>query len=210
MERTSRIPSSVFFGSAFATILTPGPNMLYVGTTGAQRGPSAGALAALGVVLGGVCYTLTTAIGVSAAMAARPALLTVIRAAGILYLVFLGARLLLRARDTSPTPPVSNATGQAFRGGLIIALTNPQLAMFFLAFLPQFITPAGGAVWLQLLLLGLTFNCCALAVNLVNAALTGYLGRAQLGGVRFRQVMRAVAGTAFLALAVKSAVSLIH
>jgi threonine/homoserine/homoserine lactone efflux protein len=183
--------------------------MLYVGTTGAQRGPSVGALAALGVVLGGVGYTLTTAIGVSAAMAAHPALLTVIRGAGILYLIFLGVRLLLRARDTSPTPPVSNATGQAFRGGLIISLTNPQLAMFFLAFLPQFITPAGGAVWLQLLLLGLTFNCCALAVNLINATLTGHLGRAQLGGVRFRQVMRAVAGTAFLALAVKSAVSLI-
>jgi threonine/homoserine/homoserine lactone efflux protein len=64
-------------------------------------------------------------------------------------------------------------------------------------------------VWLQLLLLGLTYNCCSLAVNLINATLTGHLGRAQLGGVRFRQVMRAVAGTAFLALAVKSAASLI-
>lgn len=184
--------------------------MMYVGTTGAQRGPAVGALAAVAVVLGGVAYTLTTAIGVSAAMAAHPALLTVIRAAGICYLVFLGVRLWLRARDTSPTPPVPDATGHAFRGGLIIALTNPQLAMFFLAFLPQFITSTGGAVWLQLLLLGLTFNCCSLAVNLTNAMLTGYLGRAQLGGVRFRQVMRAVAGTAFLVLAVRSTVSLLR
>ncbi|MGH7524224.1 MAG: LysE family translocator [Gemmatimonadales bacterium] len=199
---------SAFFGYAFATILTPGPNMMYVGTTAAQRGPGVGALAALAVVLGGVAYTLTTAIGVSAAMAAHPALFTVIRGAGILYLVFLGVRLWIRARDTSPTPAAPDAGGKAFGGGLIISLTNPQLAIFFLAFLPQFVTTTGGPVWLQLLLLGLTFNCCSLVVNLVNATLTGHLGRAQLGGVRFRQVMRAIAGTAFLVLAVKSAIAL--
>ena len=199
----------MFFGTAFITILTPGPNMMYVGTTAAQRGPRAGALAALGVVLGGVCYTLTTALGVTAAMAAHPSVLTLIRSAGIVYLVYLGLRLLWRARDPSPAPPVPDAAGRAFRGGLIISLTNPQLAIFFLAFLPQFVSPAAGAVWLQLLLLGLTFNFCSLMVNLANAMITGRLGRAQLGDPRFRQAIRALAGGAFLFLAVRSALSLL-
>lgn len=183
--------------------------MMYVGTTAAQRGPAAGVLAAFAVVLGGVCYMVTTALGISAAMATHPAVFIVIRAGGIVYLAYLGARLLLRARDAAPTPPVPDAAGRAFRGGLIISLTNPQLALFFVAFLPQFITPDGGAVWLQLVLLGLTFNCCSLLANLANAMLTGYLGRAQLGGAAFRQVMRAIAGAAFIYLAVRSAVSLL-
>ena len=195
----------MFFGTAFATILTPGPNMMYVGTTGAQRGPAVGALAACAVVLGGMCYTVATAIGISAAMAAHPAVFTVIRAAGIVYLVYLGVRLLNRARDTTPVPPVPHASGRAFRGGLLISLTNPQLATFMLAFLPQFVVAGHGAVWFQLLQLGLTFNGCALLVMLGVGTLTGAAGGAQLGGVWFRQVMRAVAGIAFLLLAFLSA-----
>lgn len=184
--------------------------MMYVSTTGAQRGPAAGVVAAVAVVLGGVTYTVATAIGISAAMAAHPAVFNVIRAMGIIYLVYLGTRLLLRARDTTPLPVVPDASGRAFRGGLIISLTNPQLAVFFLAFLPQFITSDGKPAWLQLLLLGLAFNFCSLVVNLVNAMLSGYLGQAQIGGVRFRQVMRAIAGSAFLFLAISSAAALIR
>ncbi len=202
--------TGVFFGTAFATILTPGPNMMYVGTNGAQRGPAAGAVAAVAVVLGGVVYTVTTAIGVSAAMAARPAILTVIRVAGVVYLAYLGVRLLRRAADRTPAAPVAVSNRGAFRGGLIISLTNPQLALFFLAFLPQFITTNGGPVWWQLLSLGLVFNACSLLVNLSNAMLTGFAGRIATGGIRFRQVMRAVTGAAFLLLAAKSAAGLLR
>jgi threonine/homoserine/homoserine lactone efflux protein len=201
--------TGAFFLWAFSTILTPGPNMMYVGTTGAQRGPAMGALAALAVVLGGVCYTVATAIGISAVLAAQPALFTVIRVAGILYLTFLGVRLLIRARDASPPAPVANAGAQTFRGGLLISLTNPQLATFMLAFLPQFVVPARGPVWLQLLELGLTFNFCALAVMLCVGTLSGEAGRARIAGIRFRQVMRAIAGVAFLLLAARSARALV-
>lgn len=202
--------TGVFFGTAFATILTPGPNMMYVGTNGAQRGPAAGAVAAVAAVLGGVVYTLTTAIGVSAAMAVHPAILTVIRACGVVYLAYLGGRLLRHARDRTSSAPVATSNRSAFRGGLIISLTNPQLALFFLAFLPQFVTPNGGPVWWQLLSLGMVFNFCALLVNLSNAMITGLAGRVATGGVRFQLVMRAVTGVAFLLLAVKSAVGLLH
>jgi threonine/homoserine/homoserine lactone efflux protein len=183
--------------------------MVYVGTTGGERGPAMGALAACSVVLGSVCYTITTAVGISAAMAAYPAIFTAIRSAGIGYLVYLGIRLLNRVRDTSPPEPVPNAGGRTFRTGLLISLTNPQLATFFLAFLPQFIVPGDGPVWLQFLRLGLTFDCCSFLVMLTIGTLTGAAGRAQLGGTHFRQVMRAVAGLAFIGVAVRSAVALL-
>src|SRR5579872_6594786 len=70
----AKILTGVFFGTAFSTILTPGPNMMYVGTTGAQRGAATGILAALAIVLGGVCYTVMTAVGISAVIAAQPAI----------------------------------------------------------------------------------------------------------------------------------------
>jgi len=201
------ILTGVFFGTAFATILTPGPNMMYTGTAGAQRGPAAGLYAALALALGGACYTVATALGISAVMHAYPALFTAIRVAGIGYLTFLGIRLLLRVRDTSPLPELPDAASRAFRGGLIIALTNPQLATFFVAFLPQFVVAGEGPVWRQLLELGFTFNLCAFGALCTVGVTAGLVGRAQLAGPRFRQVMRAIAGTAFILLAVKSAIA---
>ncbi|MGH7581832.1 MAG: LysE family translocator [Gemmatimonadales bacterium] len=189
-------------------MLTPGPNMMYTATTGAQRGPAAGVLAAAAVALGGACYTIATALGISAAMHAYPAVFTVIRIAGIGYLSFLGVRLLLRVRDTTPLPEVPDAAGRAFRGGLVIALTNPQLATFFLAFLPQFVVSGDGPVWRQLLELGFTFNLCAFIAVCTVGVVTGFAGRTQLVGPRFKQVMRAIAGIAFILLAVKSAIAL--
>jgi threonine/homoserine/homoserine lactone efflux protein len=183
--------------------------MVYVGTTGGERGPGTGALAASSVVLGSVCYTIATAIGISAAMAAYPAIFAVIRGAGILYLLYLGFRLLNRARDSTPQAPAPDAKGRTFRTGLIISLTNPQLATFFLAFLPQFVVAGDGPVWLQFLKLGLTFDSCSLLVMLMVGTLTGIAGRANLGGARFHQVMRAVAGLAFIGVAARSAVALL-
>jgi threonine/homoserine/homoserine lactone efflux protein len=183
--------------------------MMYVGTTGAQRGAATGALAALAVVLGGVCYTVMTAVGISALIAAQPAIFIAIRVAGALYLIWLGVRLLRRARDTTPPLPLPDAGTRAFAGGVAIALTNPQLALFFLAFLPQFVVVGDGPIWLQLLKLGLTFNTCTLTVMMTVAVVTGVAGRMQTGGVRFRQVMRAIAGVAFLALAAQTTWKLI-
>jgi threonine/homoserine/homoserine lactone efflux protein len=206
----TRILTGAFFLWAFATILTPGPNMIYVGTTGAERGPPTGLLAACAVVLGGVCYTLMTAAGISAALAAYPGLFNIVRGAGIIYLLYLGVRMLNRARDTTPTPPATpDATRRAFRTGLVISLTNPQLATFFLAALPQFIVASNGPVWAQFLKLGLTFNCCSFLVMSTVGLVTGFGGRVQLGGIRFRQTMRAVAGLAFIAVAVRSAAQML-
>ena len=183
--------------------------MIYTATTGGERGPGGGLLAALSVILGGVCYTIATAIGVSAAMAANPAIFTVIRGAGIIYLIYLGFKQFNKARDTAPPAPVPDGGQGVFRTGFVIALTNPQLATFFLAFLPQFIVAGGEPVWLQFLTLGLMFNCCALLVMSTIGIVTGLAGKVNLGGTRFRQVMRVVAGLAFILVALRSARALL-
>ena len=183
--------------------------MIYTATTGGERGPADGVLAASSVILGGVCYTIATAIGMSAAMAAYPAVFTVIRGTGIIYLIYLGLKQINRARDTTPPAPVPHASGRVFRTGFVIALTNPQLATFFLAFLPQFIVTGDGPIWLQFLKLGLTFNACAFLVMSTIGLVTGFAGKANLGGTRFRQVMRVVAGLAFILVALRSARALL-
>ncbi len=203
------ILTGVFFGTAFSTILTPGPNMIYTATTGGERGPVGGVLAAAAVFLGGVCYTVATAIGISAVMAAYPAAFTAIRVAGIVYLIYLGIKQLNKARDTSAPAPVASASGGVFRTGFLIAITNPQLATFFLAFLPQFIVTDGGPVWLQFLKLGLTFNLCSFVTIGTIGITTGLAGKATIGGARFRQVMRVVAGLAFIVVALRSARALL-
>ena len=183
--------------------------MIYTATTGGERGPAAGVVAASAVFLGGVCYTIATAIGISAVMAAYPAAFAAIRVAGIIYLIFLGIKQLNKARDTSAPAPAPNATGGVFRTGFLIAITNPQLATFFLAFLPQFVVADGGPVWLQFLKLGVTFNLCSFLTIGTIGIVTGFAGKVDVGGTRFRQVMRVIAGLAFIVVALRSARALL-
>ena len=184
--------------------------MIYTATTGGERGPAAGLLAASSIIVGGVTYTIATAIGVSAAMAAYPALFAVLRGVGAVYLVYLGVMQLNKARRPDTPGPVPHATGRVFRTGLIISLTNPQLVTFFLAFLPQFIVADGGSVPRQFLTLGLTFNLCSFLSLCVVGVVAGFAGKANLGGPRFRQVMRVVAGVAFILVAARSARALLR
>jgi len=183
--------------------------MIYTATTGGERGPAGGLLAASAIIVGGVTYTVATAIGVSAMMAAYPAIFVVLRGVGAIYLLYLGLMQLNRARNIDAPVPVTPAPGRVFRTGMIISLTNPQLATFFLAFLPQFIVADGGSVPRQFLTLGLTFNLCSFLTLCVVGVVAGFAGKANLGGPRFRQVMRVVAGLAFILVAARSARALL-
>ena len=155
-------------------------------------------------------YTLTTTLGLSAALVARPALFNSVRVAGIVYIAYLGLRHLSRAWKGGPAPSPPNPTANAFREGLLISLTNPQLALFFLAFLPQFVVPSAGPVAIQMLELGLAFNCCALAMLVTVAMIAGQAGQARVGGEGFRRTMHGITGSVFLLLAIRSARALLR
>ncbi len=162
----------VFLGAALALALTPGPDLLYIATRSASEGRTAGVVSVLGVSLGLMIHTAALALGLSVLLAAVPIAYEVVRWLGAAYLLYLGTRLLVR-----PSP--STFEGEAlplplravFVQGLVTNVLNPKVALFFLAFLPQFVDHAAGPVALQLLLLGLLFNAVGSFVNLLAALL---------------------------------------
>ncbi len=163
--------------ASLAVYLAPGPDMAYIGGTAMSRGMRSGIWAALGTTSGAALQALACAFGVSALFLASPILFEIVRWAGVAYLAYLGIRM-LRAREAgaiadmpAQPPAVLMAKGAA------INILNPKIALFFLAFLPQFADPARGAVSHQLLLLGGLFSFGALIWCLTQAVAFSYAGR---------------------------------
>jgi threonine/homoserine/homoserine lactone efflux protein len=161
----------VFFAATVALNLTPGPDMLYVITRSATEGRAAGVVSALGIATGCVVHTVLVAAGVTGLLAAVPVAYDGLRYLGAAYLVYLGARRLIR-----PGPGGSGGVRAApsglwpvYRQGVLTNVLNPKVALFFLAFLPQFVNPSAVAVSLQLAALGSLFNASGTIVNVAVA-----------------------------------------
>jgi threonine/homoserine/homoserine lactone efflux protein len=193
--------------SALVISLVPGPDMLFVAATGMARGPRAGVAGALGVSGGVLIHTLAAAIGLSALIHSSATVFEAIRWVGIAYLLWL-AFASLRATSSEPPP---GAEAEAESGSLVAVaargaitnLLNPKVILFFLAFLPQFVDPARGAVWAQLLVLGLGFAAVGLAVDATIGLATGR-ARGRLGrSPRVRRAIDRLAALIFVGLAVR-------
>lgn len=183
--------------------------MLYVAGTAAARGRMAGVLAALGVGAGCVFHTLLAALGVSALIAASDLAFTVLKGAGAAYLVWSGLAMLRPRAVSTGSTPSPDRTGHPFWQGALINALNPKVALFFLAFLPQFIDAGAPGQAAALLVLGTLFNIGGTAVNLVVAlAASGVAaGLARGGGGRLGPWLQRVAGAMFVGLGVKLALS---
>ena len=149
----------LFVLAAIVLILTPGQDTLYVLGRSLSGGLRAGVASALGITAGSVVHTLAAAAGLSLLLRAFPPAFVAVKLCGAAYLIYLGARLLL-ARNalhdlTMPSPPSS--ARRAFVQGALSNLLNPKVALFFLAFLPQFIDPQGASKSVAFLTLGATF-----------------------------------------------------
>lgn len=167
---------ALFVGAALLLNLTPGPDMLYVAGTAAARGRLAGVLAALGVGAGCVFHTLLAALGVSALIAASDLAFTALKWAGAAYLVGSGL-VMLRARPAGDAAAVEpKRSGHPFWQGAFINALNPKVALFFLAFLPQFSDPAQGSLTLQMLALGLVFIAQTIVIFGSLALAAGSIG----------------------------------
>ncbi len=165
----------VFSLAALVLVAVPGPNLIYITTRSIGEGRRAGLASALGVESGTLVHVAAAAVGLSALLASSAVAFSVVKYAGAAYLVYLGVRTLLRAEDAGETenlPPSS--LGRAYRQGLLVQLLNPKVALFFLAFLPQFLTPgaAPDVVRAQLLVFGGVFFVVALAMD-IGYALAG-------------------------------------
>ena len=163
-----------FFIATLALNLAPGPDMTYVAARSLGQGRRAGLISALGISAGCLVHIAAASAGVAVLLRAWPRAYTAIRLAGAAYLLYLGISLLWSAGRGDGLRAVSRATDwEIFRQGAITNMLNPKVAMFFLAFLPQFVDPARGPVGLQTLALGLLFNVSGTLVNAAVAWLAG-------------------------------------
>ena len=157
-----------FVGLVLAIAIAPGPNVLFVMTQSAWRGPKAGLLAAAGVETANSVYVLCSAAGLASLIAASGAAFEIIKWAGAAYLLWLGIGLILRPRqafEADTATPAGGGLPAALRRGLLTNLLNPKAAMLYLSLLPQFIKPEHGAVLTQSLVLGGSQIVISLTVN---------------------------------------------
>lgn len=161
-----------FCGASVLLAVTPGPAVLYIVTRTLAQGRRAGLASMAGVALGNLGNALGAALGLAALFAISSLAFTLVKYAGAAYLVFLGIRALRKREDFEIQPFATADWRRIFRDGFVVALLNPKTAIFFAAFLPQFMNPSGSAIG-QSVTLGATFVAIAATTDSTYALLAG-------------------------------------
>jgi threonine/homoserine/homoserine lactone efflux protein len=197
---------ALFCVAALALAVVPGPAVLYIVAQSVDQGRLAGFVSALGIGVGGLVHVLAATIGLSSLLASSATAFTIVKYAGAAYLVFLGIRRLL-TRETAENDIVRapRSRRRLFVDGVVVNVLNPKTALFFIAFLPQFVDPDAGAATLQIFALGLTFVVIALGSDSLWALTAGTLGGWLKQSPAYFAVRRWVTGTVFVALGVSTA-----
>lgn len=176
-----RMPSATtlaaFAGASLLLILLPGPAMFFLVARGAAGGRRVGVMSALGVESATATFVVATALGLTAVLATSALALSVVRYAGAAYLVWLGIGV-LRRRGATTTVEAPGMTGRqsdwtSWRQGYFVGIANPKVALFFLAFFPQFLDPARGSMTGQVLVLGAVFVALGTAFDATYGILAG-------------------------------------
>jgi len=200
--------AAVFAGAVFVLNATPGVDFLLTVSRTLAGGARAGVAAACGIAAGCVVHALAAAFGLAALLALHPQAFVALQWAGAAYLVWLGLGLLLQAwrRGAAQAAAVAVAAPRTawadFRGGLLTNVLNPKVALFFLAFLPQFVPAGSPAKTLSFLLLGAWFVAQGLVFLLVLVALAARLRRLQARPAVGR-ALAAAGGVLFIGLALR-------
>ena len=197
----------LFATATLALNLTPGPDMLYISARSIAQGRRAGVLSALGVAAGCFVHTLLVAFGLAGILARVPVAYDIVRYAGAAYLIYLGIRMLIAKPAARPLSPAIESGGRAFLQGVVTNVLNPKVALFFLAFLPQFADPARGALWWQFIVLGALFNLSGTLVNLTVALVASTTHRLASGGERAGRWLRRLSAAVFVGLGARLAIA---
>lgn len=173
----------VFVPAALALNLTPGNDMLFCLSQGMRSGPRAGIAASFGIATGVFLHSCAAAVGLAALLAAHPAAFEVLRWAGVAYLVYLAVQALRGSGElvAARAAPTRASAVKAWRAAVLVSLLNPKVAVFVLAFLPQFVDLSRGSAFAQFMVLGLILNIGGTVVNALVGAFAGHIGR-WLGG----------------------------
>jgi threonine/homoserine/homoserine lactone efflux protein len=190
----------LFLLAASLIALSPGPGIFYVAARTLADGRGVGLASSLGTGIGGLAHVAAGAVGVSALIMASAEAFTLLKIAGALYLVWLGLETVREARVDIVVARSGAGACRAFREGIAVEALNPKTAAFFLAFLPQFVDPAAGPVWLQFLLLGLVSVTLNTAVDVVVAIMASRARSMALARPVLMRRLRQGAGAAIAAL----------
>jgi threonine/homoserine/homoserine lactone efflux protein len=195
--------------TALVLLLTPGPAVLYIVARSVNQGRVAGVVSVLGLEVGTLFHVAAAALGLSALLLSSAVAFSVVKYLGAAYLIYLGIRkLLAREEDRQEETGRHRASlKRVFCEGVVVNVLNPKTALFFFAFLPQFISPARGNVTMQMLFLGCLFVVLATVSDGVYALLAGSVGGWLKGNRRFLRGERYFAGSVYIGLGVTTALS---
>ena len=199
---------ALFVGAALLLLVVPGPSVLYIVTQSVSHGRRAGIASVAGITTGTLVHIAAATVGLSALLASSAVAFDVVKYLGAAYLIVIGVRRLAgleraqeeRARGTRDL-------GRLYRQGIVVNTLNPKTALFFLAFLPQFVDPSRGVAWVQVLLLGLLFATLGCMSDGIWALVAGTLGDRLRRSRRFPAVQRYVSGSVFVGLGAVAALS---
>jgi len=192
----------VFLGAALILAITPGPGIFYVLARSLRGGRREGVLSTAGTFLGGLVHVGAAAFGLSAILAASAVAFETVRYAGAAYLIYLGYRMIRSRRQEAVDLDLERPSRGTFVQGVMTEVLNPKTALFFLSFIPQFVSVQQGHVAAQFLILGaisVTLNTCA---DLLVACFAGPLGARMKRSAKLRSRQRTASGAAMIGLGV--------
>jgi threonine/homoserine/homoserine lactone efflux protein len=199
---------TIFVTAALALLLTPGPAVLYIVGRSIEQGRLAGFVSTLGISLGSVVHVIFAAFGVSALLMQTAIAFSVVKYVGAAYLLYLGVRTLATKAEAKTIKRVErDGLAKIFVQGLVVNLLNPKTALFFFAFLPQFVSPASGPVVAQFLILGAIFVGMAIVSDGMYALIAGTAGQFLSGNLRIANFQKFLAGTIYIVLGITTAVA---
>jgi threonine/homoserine/homoserine lactone efflux protein len=198
---------ALFIASSLALLVVPGPAVLYIVTRSLSQGRAAGLVSMLGVNSGALLHTVAAALGLSAILVSSALAFSVVKYAGAAYLIYLGVRQFFTKGAFENIELKQDSLSRIFTQGVVVSVLNPKLALFFFAFLPQFVDPSRGNVALQMLGLGLLFVALAACSDGVYAMLSSSLGRWLQKNPRFASRQKYVTGSVYVGLGVTAALT---
>jgi threonine/homoserine/homoserine lactone efflux protein len=201
----------VFATASFVLLITPGPAVLYIVTRSVDQGRIAGIVSTLGVGTGSLVHVFAAALGLSALLVSSATAFMVVKYLGAAYLIYLGLRKILEKNEhTEIEATQPQKLSRIYRQGVIVNIFNPKLALFFLAFLPQFVDPARGVVAWQILLLGMIFVVLGIFSDSTYALMAGTAGNWLKTSKAFLFGQRYISGGIYIAMGITAAFAGTH
>jgi threonine/homoserine/homoserine lactone efflux protein len=199
---------AVFAVAAFVLLIIPGPAVLYIVARGIHQGRPAALVSVLGIGVGSLVHVAGAALGLSALLVSSAVAFSIVKYLGAAYLIYLGLRTML-ARDARHVAimPAPRRLRRIFLQGVIVQVLNPKIALFFFAFLPQFVDPGRGAVAGQVLFLGGLLVGMGVCSDGLYALLAGSLSGWLKGSAGFLRSQRYVTGSVYIGLGVTTALT---